>query len=66
MMESDIPLGRSGVHSVMAKQSDQYSAKETARRVKAAVQGAFNTQPKPLKSMTPKRAKAQGSRKAKR
>jgi hypothetical protein len=29
------------------------------RRVKAAVQGAFKTEPKPLKSMTPKRAKTQ-------
>jgi hypothetical protein len=38
---------------------DQYSKEETARRVKAAVQGAFNTPPKPLKSMTPKRPKTQ-------
>jgi hypothetical protein len=47
-------------------ESDQYSAKETERRVKAAVQGAFNTLPKPLKSMTPKRAKTQDGRKAKK
>jgi len=47
-------------------QPEQYSAKETAHRVKAAVQGAFKTQPKPLKSMTPKRAKVQGAQKAKK
>ena len=45
---------------------DQYSAKETERRVKAAVQGAFNTPAKPLKSMTPKRPKAQDKRKVKK
>jgi hypothetical protein len=44
------------------KQFDEYSAKETAQRVKAAVQGAFNTQPKPLKNMTPKRKKQKPSR----
>jgi hypothetical protein len=38
---------------------DQYSAEETARRVKAAVRGAFTTEPRPLKSMTPKRSKEQ-------
>jgi hypothetical protein len=38
---------------------EQYSAKETERRVKAAVHGAFNTPPKPLKSMTPKPSKPQ-------
>jgi hypothetical protein len=30
---------------------EQYSVKETQRRVKAALQGAFNTPPKPLKSI---------------
>lgn len=43
------------------KRNDQYSAKETDRRVKAAVQGAFNMLPKPLKSMTPKSPKLQRS-----
>jgi hypothetical protein len=38
---------------------DKYSAEETAQRVKEAVQGAFKTEPKPLKSMTPKRPKTQ-------
>jgi hypothetical protein len=43
-----------------AKSADeQYSAEEIALRVKAAVQGAFKTEPKPLKSMTPKRPKTQ-------
>jgi hypothetical protein len=51
----------------MAKQSDQdqYSAKETERRVKAAVQGAFNMPPRPLKSMTPKRPKVQREKRKK-
>ena len=31
-------------------QDDQYSKEETAHRVKAAVQGAFNTLPKPLRA----------------
>ena len=39
--------------------TDQYSPEEIKRRVKAAVKGAFNTQPKPLKSVTPKRLKTQ-------
>jgi hypothetical protein len=39
--------------------TDQYGAEETERRVKAAVRGAFKTEPKPLKSMTPKRPKTQ-------
>jgi hypothetical protein len=42
-----------------AKQDEQYSAEEIERRVKAAVRGAFKTEPKPLKSMTPKRRKTQ-------
>jgi hypothetical protein len=41
------------------KESNQYSKAETERRYKAALQGAFKTPPKPLKSMTPKRPKAQ-------
>jgi hypothetical protein len=46
--------------------SEQYSAEETERRVKAAVQGAFKTQPKPLKSMTPKGVPAQSKKRQKR
>jgi hypothetical protein len=38
-------------------QNQEYSAKETQRRYKAALQGAFNTPATPLKSM--KRPKAQ-------
>jgi hypothetical protein len=45
---------------------DQYSIEETAHRVKAAVQGAFRTQPKPLKSMTPKDIPAQSKKRPKR
>jgi hypothetical protein len=41
------------------KRDEQYSAEEIERRVKAAVQGAFSTSPKPLKSMTPKRPRTQ-------
>ena len=36
------------------KQPDQYSAEETERRVRAAVQGAFSGPPTPLKDI-PKR-----------
>lgn len=43
------------------KSDDKYSEQETQRRVEAAVRGAFNTSPKPLKSMTPKRPKPQGA-----
>jgi hypothetical protein len=38
---------------------DSYSKAETARRVEAALRAALNTPPQPLKSMTPKRSKAQ-------
>jgi hypothetical protein len=41
------------------KAADSFSKKEIDLRVKAAVQGAFNTPPKPLKGMTPKRLKTQ-------
>jgi ribosomal protein S10 len=47
------------------KQIESFSAKETKRRVKAAVRGAFKTPPKPLKSMTLKRPRAQRDKKAK-
>ncbi|MGP0085270.1 MAG: hypothetical protein ACLP0B_16840 [Steroidobacteraceae bacterium] len=45
--------------------TDQFSKEETARRVKAAVKGAFNTYPKPLKSMTPKGVPAQSKKRRK-
>jgi hypothetical protein len=48
------------------KPDEQYSEREAQRRFMATLKAAVNTPPKPLKSMTPKRAKAQGSRKAKR
>ena len=46
--------------------TDKYSAKETKRRVKAAVRGAFKTEPKPLKSMTSKRPRKERGTKAPR
>jgi hypothetical protein len=49
----------------MPKNSEQYSAEETAERVKAAVRGAFKTEPKPLKGMTPKSATAQSKKRRK-
>jgi hypothetical protein len=49
------------------KQHDeQYSEHEATIRFMKALKAAVNTPPKPLKSMTPKRAKAQGGRKAKK
>jgi hypothetical protein len=50
-----------GLDSVVAKhpEQDQFSKKEADRRFRAALQGAFNTPPKPLKSMTRKRPEAQ-------
>ena len=39
--------------------SDQYSEKEARQRFEAALHGGLNTLPKSLKSMTPKRGKAQ-------
>jgi len=48
------------------KQDNEFSREETERRVKAAVQGAFKTPPKPLKSMTPKRLKLQRVKPAKK
>jgi hypothetical protein len=40
-----------------------YSKKEAQRRFLAALKAAVNTPPKPLKSMTPKRPKAQSKKK---
>jgi hypothetical protein len=39
--------------------TQSFSAKETKARYEAALRGAFATPPQPLKSMTPKRPKAQ-------
>jgi hypothetical protein len=47
------------------KAADSFSKKEIDLRVKAAVQGAFNTPPAPLKSMTPKRTKKRSRAKPK-
>jgi len=43
----------------MRKKEDQYSDKEARQRFEAALRGGLSTQPKPLKSMTPKRKKIQ-------
>jgi hypothetical protein len=43
----------------MGKNDEQYSDKEAEHRFQAALKGALNTPPKPLKSMTPKRVKLQ-------
>lgn len=43
----------------MAKNPDQYSDKEAKARFEAALRGGLKTPPKPLKSVTPKRQKAQ-------
>jgi hypothetical protein len=45
------------------EKSDEYSAKEAKQRFDAALRGGLSTPPKPLKSMTPKRAKAQRAKK---
>jgi hypothetical protein len=39
--------------------TQSFSPKETQARFEAALRGAFATPPQPLKSMTPKRPKAQ-------
>jgi hypothetical protein len=41
------------------RQDDEYSEQEAQQRFQAALKGALNTPAKPLKSMTPKRAKPQ-------
>jgi len=43
----------------MAKDPNSYSDKEAKARFEAALRGGLSTPPKPLKSMTPKRQKAQ-------
>jgi hypothetical protein len=48
------------------KSSDEtYGEKEAKARFEAALRGGLSTPPKPLKSMTPKRKKAQLVRKSK-
>jgi len=47
----------------MAKQPDNYSEKEAQSRFMAALKAAVNSPPKPLKSMTRKRSKAQSKKK---
>jgi hypothetical protein len=47
----------------MAQNKDQYSDKEAKARFEAALRGGLSTPPKPLKSMTPKRKKAQPRKK---
>ena len=44
------------------KADDQYSEKEAENRFQAALKGALNTAPKPLKSMTRKRPKTQSEK----
>jgi hypothetical protein len=44
------------------KKNEQYSDEEAQQRFQAALKGALNTPPKPLKSMTPKRGKAQSKK----
>lgn len=48
----------------MAKQSEQgqYSEQEAEQRFVAALKAAVKTPPKPLKSMAPKRRKAQSEK----
>jgi hypothetical protein len=41
---------------------DQYSDEEAQQRFQAALKGALKTPPKPLKSMTAKRAKPQAKK----
>jgi hypothetical protein len=47
------------------KSEEQYSDQEAEQRFQAALKGALNTPPKPLKSMTRKRPKAQPKKGAK-
>jgi hypothetical protein len=48
------------------KPDDQYSDKEAQHRFEATLRGALNTPPAPLKSMAPKRSKAQRARKTRK
>jgi len=50
---------------LMKKENDQYSEREAKQRFMKALKAAVNTPPKPLKSMKPKRPKAQPTRKRK-
>lgn len=50
----------------MGKNDEQFSEATTQRRFEALVRSALKTPPKPLKSMTPKRSKAQRKKNPKR
>ena len=50
---------------MIKKPKDAYSKKEAQHRFMAALKAAVNTPPKPLKSMTPKRGKAQRKKRKK-
>jgi hypothetical protein len=65
MLTLSSDCGRGGLRFLlMAKEpGDQYSDKEAKARFEAALRGGLKTPPKPLKSMTPKRKKAQLSKK---
>jgi hypothetical protein len=47
------------------KDGEKYPASEAQRRFEAALRGGLSTPPKPLKSMTPKRKKAQRAKREK-
>jgi hypothetical protein len=49
----------------MSEKDEQYSEQEAQQRFQAALKGALNTPPKPLKSMTRKRPRAQPKKGAK-
>jgi hypothetical protein len=49
----------------MKKNEGEFSKAEAQARFEAALRGGLSTPPKPLKSMTPKRPKAQRRRKSK-
>jgi hypothetical protein len=43
---------------IKSKDTEQYSNKEASRRFEAALRGAFNTPPKPMKEISRTRPKA--------
>ena len=59
------PMAQTIGAPLMKKSDEQYSEQEAQQRFQAALKGALNTPPKPLKSMTPKRDKAQPKKRAK-
>jgi len=50
----------------MTDADQKYSEEEAQRRFMASLKAAVNTPPKPLKSMTPKRAKPQSKKRKKK